>query len=497
MQDQSIFKCNHIYKSFDATKAVVDVSLSVFPGEIRGLIGENGSGKSTLSSIVAGVLPYDEGEMVLKGEPYHPAGMISAQKMGVSMIVQEIGTIPNITVAANIFVGKENLFTNGLLSIRKMNTAAKDVLEKIGAGHINPSEQITNLSLEDRKLVEIARAIYDEPDLFIVDETTTALSHNGREIIYSIARDFAARGKAVLFISHDLDEVMTVCNSVTILRDGELVMTMSKEQMNVHDMRINMVCREISDHYYRTDYDGTYSDDVVLNVTNVTNGLLENFSFKLHKGEILGFGGLSECGMHQLGRAVFGADKVLTGTVELSNGTLIKNTRVATKNGMAYVSKNRDFEGLVMLDTIKNNITLPSLRELTKYGYISAKSERKLADSQIDSMKIKCSNGEQLVMSLSGGNKQKVVFAKWMAKSSEMFILDCPTRGVDIGVKAAMYRLIEDLKRKGKSIIIISEELSELIGMCDRIIVLKDGKFSKEFTRNADLKETEIIHYMI
>lgn len=498
MEKKPILRCEHVYKSFDATKAVVDVSLDVYPGEIHGLIGENGSGKSTLASIVAGIWSYDEGTMFFKEEPYLPEDMIYAQQKGVSMIVQEIGTIPNITVAANIFVGKEDSFRRGLyLNVKKMNMAAKAALEKIGVGHIDPSEEITKLSLEDRKLVEVARAMYDDPDLFIVDETTTALSQHGRNIVYKIMRDMAAQGKCVLFISHDLDELMMISDSVTILRDGQRVTTMKKEEMNVNQMRLNMVGREITDDYYRADYDGSYGEKVVLKAMNITNDLLTNFSFELHEGEILGFGGLSECGMHQLGRAVFGADKILTGKVVLQNGKKITNATAATKNGLAYVSKNRDFEGLILLDSIKNNITSPSLRDLTKKGYISSKSERRLTAEQIENMNIKCENAEQLVYHLSGGNKQKVVFGKWMGKNADIFILDCPTRGVDVGVKVAMYHLINELKKKGKSIIMISEELPELIGMCDRIIILKDGKFSCQFERSRDLKESDIIHHMI
>lgn len=498
MEKSPILRCEHIYKSFDATKAVVDVTLEIYPGEVRGLIGENGSGKSTLASIIAGIWPYDQGEMFFHGKPYLPAGMISAQQAGVSMIVQEIGTISNITVAANIFVGKEKLFTKGFfLNIKKMNLAAKKALENIGASHIDPAEQITKYSLEDRKLVELARAMYDEPDLFIVDETTTTLSQHGRDIVYKIMRDLSAKGKSVIFISHDLDELMLVTDSVTILRDGQYVTTLSKEEMSVPVMRLNMVGRDIEDNYYRADYDGSHGEEVVLQAKHITNGILTNFSFDLHKGEILGIGGLSDCGMHQLGRAVFGADQLVTGSVELKSGVTIKNSMVATRNGLAYVSKNRDFEGLILLDSVKNNISLPSLKDITKNGYISKKTEDDLVQEQISSMSIKCEGPDQLVMNLSGGNKQKVVFGKWMAKDVDIFILDCPTRGVDVGVKVAMYQLMYDLKKKGKSIIMISEELTELIGMSDRLLILKDGKLSGSFERSVDLKESDIIHFMI
>lgn len=499
MSKEVLLHCNHMFKSFGPTKALVDVELEVNRGEIRGLIGENGSGKSTISSIVAGVQPYDSGEMFFKGEPYKPASMIEAQAKGVAMVVQEMGTISNITVAANIFIGKEKLFCKGpFLNVKKMNAAAKGILEEIGADHIDPAISINELNFEDRKIVEIARAMYDHPEIFIVDETTTALSQRGRDIVYNIMRKLSKENKAVLFISHDLDELMSICNAITVLRDGVLVATMEREEMEINKMRTYMVGREISDDYYRTDFDGSYEDEVVLTATNVTAGsVLENFSFELHKGEILGFGGLSECGMHELGKAVFGAEPLITGSVVLKDGTHITNPQQAIRCKIAYMSKNRDQEAIILNDTIGNNIVLPSIPMLEKCTYVSPRAERTLAEQEIKSMSIKCQGPQQYVSELSGGNKQKVVFAKWIGNKSDILILDCPTRGIDIGVKVAMYQLMYRLKKEGKSIIMISEELPELIGMSDRIMVLKDGQLTHTFTRSADLKETDVIHYMI
>lgn len=408
-------------------------------------------------------------------------------------------TISNITVAANIFIGKEKLFCKGpFLSVKKMNEAAKKILVEIGADHIDPAAPINDLNFEDRKIVEIARAMYDHPEIFIVDETTTALSQRGRDIVYNIMRKLSSEKKAVLFISHDLDELMSICNAITVLRDGILVATMEREEMEVNKMRTYMVGREISDDYYRTDFDGSYDDEVVLTATNVTAGaVLENFSFELHKGEILGFGGLSECGMHELGKAVFGAEQLITGSIVLKNGTHITNPQQAIRNKIAYMSKNRDQEAIILNDTIGNNIVLPSIPMLEKATYVSPKAERELAQQEIKSMSIKCQGPQQYVSELSGGNKQKVVFAKWIGNKSDILILDCPTRGIDIGVKVAMYQLMYRLKKEGKSIIMISEELPELIGMSDRIMVLKDGQLTHTFTRSADLKETDVIHYMI
>lgn len=499
MEKDLLLSCEHMYKSFGVTKALTDVFLQVRRGEIRGLIGENGSGKSTLSSIIAGMQPCDSGAMQLNGEPYRPANMLDAQRRGVSMVMQEAGTIPGITVAANIFVGKESYFKKGIfLQVRSMNRAAQEILDKIGAGHIRAAQMIDQLNFEDRKLVEIARAVYEEPELFIVDETTTALSHTGRTIIYKIMRELCEKDKAVLFISHDLDELMSICNAITVLRDGVLITTMDQDNMSVERMRTSMVGRELTGGYYRSDFEGSYGEEVVLKAVNVTNGpILENFSFELHRGEILGFGGLSECGMHELGRAIFGADPILTGKIELADGTEIHSPKQAIKNKIGYAPKNRDTESVILNDTIQENIVLPSLQQISHCGYISPGAERKRAEEGIKMLSIKCEGGGQMVSQLSGGNKQKVVFAKWMMSNPDILIFDCPTRGIDIGVKVAMYRQIYELKKQGKSVVLISEELPELIGMSDRIMILKDGKLTKTFCRSAELTETEIIQYMI
>lgn len=499
MEEKILLRCEGIYKSFGATKALQNVDLQVNRGEVRGLIGENGSGKSTISSIIAGVQPYDMGKMVFRGKEFKPVDMLEAQQTGISMIVQETGTIPNISVMANIFVGKEGRFKTGpVLNLKKMKKEAQKILDEIGAPDIKAEDSIMKYNFENRKLVEIARALYDKPDLLIVDETTTALPQRGREVLYQIMKKQAAEGKAVLFISHDMEELMENCNAITVLRDGGLVATLSSEEMSVEKMRSLMIGREISDDYYRNDWDGSFEEDVVLDIQHVSCGaLIEDISFQLHKGEILGIGGLSDCGMHDLGKAMFGAMKLLTGKVIYKDGTIIKDPKKAIEKKIAYVSKNRDTESLILSDTIANNIALPSIPILEKNMFIAPGKEAVLADEQIDNMKIKCEDREQLTGQLSGGNKQKVVFAKWLGNQSDILILDCPTRGIDIGVKAAMYQLMYRLKKEGKSIIMISEEMPELIGLSDRILVIKDGKLSGELHREANLKEQDVIQYMI
>jgi ribose transport system ATP-binding protein len=491
-----------VCKAFGPTRALIDVDIDVRRGEIRGLIGENGSGKSTLSAIVAGALGYDAGIFTLKGESYKPKNMVDAQNRGVSMVIQEMGTIPRITVASNIYSGRLEQFRNplGLLNWTRINHEADAILRDIGAPDIKGSMMIDQLNFEDRKITEIARAMVVSPDLLIIDETTTALAQKGRTIIYNLIERMHRENRAVLFISHDLDELMRVCNTITVLRDGIIIGTLTGENMSVNTMRNMMVGRDLSGSYYRADYDGSYSDEVVLTAHQVTlSPYFENIDLELHKGEILGFGGLSGCGMHELGRVLFGIEKPITGYVKLNRtGINVSDTAVAVQNRMAYVSKDRDKEAIILDASIRSNVVLPSLKNLTRaHVFISPGAEKRATDRQIKTMSIKCRNGKQSCKELSGGNKQKVVFAKWLAKESDIMILDCPTRGIDVGVKADMYRLMTELKKQGKSIIMISEEIVELIGMSDRMLIFKDGEIRKELKRSAGIEEKDIIEYII
>ena len=501
MSENLLLSARGVNKSFASTRALIDVDVDISRGEIRGLIGENGSGKSTFSSIIAGALKEDSGTFLLKGEAYHPKSMVDAQRHGVSMVIQEAGTITGITVASNIFAGRLEQFTKfGLLNWSKINAEADKVLADIGAPEIKGSMMIDALDFEDRKIVEIARAMSTDPDLLIIDETTTALATKGRRLLYALIERMHKENKAVLFISHDLDELMEVCNTITVLRDGVIIDTLDRTNMSIELMRKLMVGRELVGSYYRDDFDGSHSGEVVLEAKHISlRPFFRNVDVTLHKGEILGFGGLSDCGMHEIGKVLYGIEKPLTGEVYLTKGHVnIKNPVVAVKHNMAYVSKDRDKESVILNATIQSNVVLPSLKDMKKgLGFISPKSEKDLTAKEIKAMSIKCRNGKQLVKELSGGNKQKVVFSKWLGTVSDVFILDCPTRGIDVGVKADMYKLMMELKRQGKAIIMISEELLELIGMSDRIMVFKDGRFTKELMRSESLSEKDVIEYII
>ena len=445
----------------------------------------------------------DSGELELHGEKYEVKSMVEAQNHGVAMIVQEAATFPGLDVASNIFAGRLEQYTKcGFLDWNTIYAEADRILEDIGVPEIKGRMNIEQLNFEDRKIVEIARAMVNKPEILIIDETTTALATKGRKLIYALIERMHKENKAVLFISHDLDELMERCNTITVLRDGLIIDTLDRENMSIERMRSLMIGRELQGDYYRPDFDGSCSEEVLLKAEQVTlRPYFKNIDVTLHKGEILGFGGLSNCGMHELGRLLFGLEKPLTGSVTLykdGEPVQITSPSVAVDRGMAYVSKDRDKESIVLQASIQSNILMPALKGLSgALGFISPAKERALTNQQIKVMSIKCRNGSQLVKELSGGNKQKVVFSKWLGTDCDVFILDCPTRGIDVGVKADMYKLIMELKRQGKGIIMISEELLELIGMSDRMMIFKDGKVSKEFARSADLKENDIIEYII
>ena len=494
-----LLETKEMRKCFGATIAVNDVSIDIRRGEIKGLIGENGSGKSTFSSIVTGALKPDGGKMKLNGKPYDPKSLRESMSAGVGIVVQETGIINELTVAENIFMGREDLFGKaGFVKMEKLRKASQEALDIIGADWIKPEKKAGTYSFEDRKLIEIAAAIYQNPELLIVDETTTALSHYGREKIYKIMKEFKNKGKSILFISHDLEELKKMCDIVEVLRDGNHVGTLKKEEITSDRMRQMMIGRELNGHFYREKEEGACSDKVVLEVSDINYGILKNINLKLCKGEILGIGGLSDCGMHELCKIIFGAISPDSGRVFMpETETVIRTPKDAISQKIAYIPKDRDSESILLCTSIRDNICLPSLDNLRRGPYIGKNAENSLADEMIKYFEIKVQNSEQWVRELSGGNKQKVAFSKWIANESQIFIMDCPTRGIDVGVKKSIYKLMESLKEQGASIIMVSEELPELIGMADRCIVLRNGRISGEFMRQDGLSESKMIQAII
>lgn len=496
-----ILEMKNISKNFGNVSALKNVNLEVYAGEIRGLIGENGSGKSTISSIAAGMQKETAGEMYFKGNAWKPNSMIDALQQGIGMVVQESGTIAGITVAENIFLAELDQFKNkfGMIDRKRMNRKATEAMEVIGVKHVTGDMPMAALDFQERKLVEIAKVVMKDPEILVIDETSTALSQDGRTIMYQLMKKFRDTGKAVIFISHDLEEIMEVCDTLTVLRDGNLIRTFRKEEFDADVIRTSMIGRELKGDYYRSDYTPDSWRETAVEAENLCyKSQLKNVGVTLKKGEIVGIGGLSSCGMHELGKAMFGALRLEAGVVKTGKGKTIKTPHTAIKEKIGYVSKDRDVESLCLSASVKDNIAVAGLDSFAARGLlITNKREKQYVRKQIKNLSIKCSGENQLTSQLSGGNKQKVVFGKWIGCESEILILDCPTRGVDIGVKQAMYQLMVQLKKEGKAILLISEELPELLGMSDRILIMKDGSIAHEFMRSESLTDADVIKYMI
>ena len=497
----SILKTQGITKDYPGTRALDDVTVSFESGKVHAFIGKNGYGKSTLVKIFAGAIKPTSGKFYLDDEELTFDNPTEAMKKGIATVYQELSLVPYLSVAENIFLAETEKYKNkfGLVNRKKMNADATEVMKNIGVNDVTGDMQMQQLDFQTRKLVEIAKVVMKQPQILVIDETSTALSHDGRQVLYDIMNRFRKENKSVIFISHDLDEIMDVCDTLTVLRDGKIIRTFEKVEFEAGAIRASMIGRELQGDYYRSDFKATSQPQVALDVKNLVYGdRLKDISFQVRKGEIVGIGGLAHCGMHSLGKVCFGALKPESGSVSVSDGTIIDSPSKAMKKRLGYVSKDRDVESLCLNASIEDNISIAGMSEFAIKDFLVLKNrEKKYVDNQIKELSIKCAGREQSVSQLSGGNKQKVVFGKWIGCGSEILILDCPTRGVDIGVKQAMYQLMVKLKNEGKSILMISEELPELIGMSDRVLIMKDGEITMEFERSENLSDSQIIEYMI
>lgn len=498
-----LLKINHIHKRFGVTHANNDICMSIECGEIRSLAGENGSGKSTLTGIISGMQTFDEGEMILNGQPYHPENSLAANACGVAMVVQELGVITGMTGAMNIFMGKTGEFLRfGLVDVKAMEKAANAIFEKWNLPKVPLNIPCAHLTMEQRKMVELARALNTDPSLLILDEITQSLSHDTRSVIYELKDRFKKENRSMIIISHDLEETVEISDSVTVLRDGEAVTTVKNNNLTEDDLKHMMVGRKMEGGYLRNDNTPSYGTNVLLDVKNLSlkDKKLEDISFQLHEGEILAVCGLSDAGIHTLGSAVFGiTDSPRTGTVtDVKTGKkLHKPSEMIACKG-AYLSKNRDEEGLMMQAAIRDNMYLPSAGELSGgAGFTHPKHIDMHAQKAYDDFGVKATGIKQAIGRLSGGNKQKINLGRWLAKDLNYCILDCPTRGVDIGVKAYIYDVLKEQKAKGVGFLLITDELTEAIGMADRIIVLRGGRIAGEMERGTDFSESNIIEVMI
>ena len=506
MDENILFQTINVSKSFGPVRALNNVDFSLQRGEIRGLIGENGSGKSTLAMIIAGIVLKDSGKMLKEGKEYNPKQIQDAFKNKITIVTQESGLIEDLSIANNLLLGREKDFTvNGFIKAKAINEAANLMIYRILKNKkFNVEEKILNYSFEDKKLIEIIKALYQNPEILILDETADAFSRDNKNLLWDVIRKVKNEGVSIIYISHTISEVVEVTDTITIMRDGEIIDNIDSNNRTEDDLKKMMVGRELKSNYYREDNQATFNKEkVVLKVENLSSkDAFHDISFSLHEGEILCLGGLSGCGMSQLGKAIFGLLKTDTGTIYLpeKNKYLKNHSPVESINqGIAYLPRDRDSEGVMLLASVKDNITLVSLDRIKrKSSFISPKDEVTFAEKGVKELSIKTANINQFCIGLSGGNRQKVSLVKWLMRECEILILDCPTRGVDVGIKAYIYQKLHQLKLQKKSIILISEELTELIGMGDRILIMKEGNLcQKIFIRDEGPREEEIINYMI
>ena len=487
----NILVVKDVCKYFPGVVALDHVSLEIPQGVVYGIVGENGAGKSTLMKILSGVYEKDEGTVIFNGETIEKTTPIQALRRGLSIIYQEFNLVNKMTVGENIFLGRFGE-TKGM---KGTHQRARALLDSIGST-IDTHTIVGDLSASEMQMVEITKALSFDSKLIIMDEPSSSLTAEELKKLGGIIKDLRSRGISIIYISHKLDEIFDYCDIVTIMRDGHYIETLFKEQMEESRLKSLMVGREVADNLYRADDAPDYQPEVVLRAEGLNAINVYSVTIELHKGEILGIGGLAECGMHELGKVLFGIEKPDSGTVTVG-GKTITSPREAIRLGVGYLSKNRDTEAIILNASIQDNICLPSLPKLTKHGFINPKREKALAAKWTDALAIKMRSSDQHCRELSGGNKQKVVLAKWMGNDSQILIMDCPTRGIDIGVKEAIYKLMQQFKKEGRSMIMISEELPELIGMSDRILIMKNHEIVQEIPRSAQIDENQLVSSMI
>jgi ribose transport system ATP-binding protein len=465
-----------VSKSFPGVQALDDMQLDLRKGEVLAVVGENGAGKSTLMKLLTGVYDADEGEFSFNGEPYEPTSPKHALELGISIIHQEFNLMPDLTVAQNLFIGREPRGSGFFLSERALNTKAAELIERLHLP-LRPKELVGNLTVAKQQMVEIGKALSYDPKLLIMDEPTAALNDAEVEVLHDLIRRFVKPDTGVIYISHRMDEIKRIADRVTVIRDGRYVGTHDTKETTLKEVISMMVGREISGEAKPV---GVQSDrEVVLEVSGLgTKDLLKDVSFELRKGEILGFAGLMGAGRTEVARAVVGADRIDGGTITLRGREIRIHTPAdAAKHRIGYLSEDRKQFGLLLEQEVNANIGLSALTErFQRWGFMKDRAMRATSREYVDKLRIKTPSIAQTTKNLSGGNQQKVVIAKWLVKDCDVLIFDEPTRGIDVGAKEEIYRLLNDLAGQGKSIIMISSELPEVLRMSHRIVVMSEGR---------------------
>ena len=469
------------------------VSLQIEKGKVHTLMGENGAGKSTLMKILVGLLQADEGEILLENENISGLSVHTILGKGIAMIHQEILMVPDLSVAQNIFLGKES-YRFSWLNESEINTKSKRILADLKV-NISPKIKIKNLSIADRQMVEIAKAIGNNAKVIVMDEPTSALSETEVKTLFKIIEKLKSEGVAIIYISHKMEEIFQISDTITVLRDGKLISTQNASELNSNSLISLMVGREISEIFPETISE---VGKTLISVNDLSKkDVFSNINFEVKEGEVLGLAGLVGAGRSEIARAIAGFDKFDTGTIEIEGKeTQINSPSDAINLGVGFVSEDRKALGFIPQMNIRENISLASLQSFSKIGFVDKETETESTQAVFEDLKVKATGLSQKVISLSGGNQQKVVIGKVLMSNPKVIVLDEPTRGIDVGAKFEIYKLINTLKNKGLAIILISSEMPEILGLCDRILVLSKGK-QKVILSKSEASQEKIMQYAV
>lgn len=494
MNQPWLLKAENISKSFPGVKALDKVNLTIEGGKVHTIIGENGAGKSTLMKILMGILLPDEGEILYKGVKVKFMSVQEAIKTGISMIHQELLPFPELSIAENIFMGNEPTSRiPGWINKREMNKNAALLMDKLGA-KVDVTRAMKELSIAEMQMVEIAKAISNQSEVIIMDEPTSALSNREIAILFSIIEELKQQGIAIIYISHKMDEIFKISDTITVMRDGKHITTCAITAIDQKKLISLIVGREINSIFDKKE---NTPGEIILSVTELTGEKFKDINFNLRRGEILGIAGLMGSGRTEIVNSIYGLEKIVKGDIFINGKKVkIRSPKDAIKNSIGLVSEDRKKYGLVLGSSVKHNISLSSLEKCKNGLFLNLNEENEIANAQINKLNIKTSSSDQLANYLSGGNQQKIVIAKVLLNDADIIIFDEPTRGIDIGAKSEIYKLMNQLTNEGKALIVISSELPEILGLSDRILVIREGEIKAELSQAEATQELIMKHAM-
>jgi ABC-type sugar transport system ATPase subunit len=488
----SLLEMSGITKQFLGVYALKDANLELKSGEVHALLGENGAGKSTLMKVLGGIYSLDEGSISIEGKEVKIDSVKDAKHYGISIIHQEIVLVPYLSIAENIYLGKEPLKKSGFIDKKMMFDDAQKLLDDFGM-ELSASILVDDLTVAQQQMIEIIKAVSFNSKIIVMDEPTSSLTEKEVRFLFRTIRNLKEQGVGIVYISHRMNELFEITDRITVMRDGTYIGTVTTKDTSNDKLISMMVGRELSNYYIK---DSSYTEESILKVNQLTKkGIVKNASFELKKGEILGFSGLVGAGRSELMKCIFGLESFEQGEINVNGQkVVIKNPNDAIKNKIAYVTENRKEEGLFLIQSVQYNITIKILHEFMRFLKVNSKYENKETNQYIKGLSIKTTGAEQEVKNLSGGNQQKVLISRWLATNPQVLILDEPTRGVDVGAKAEIYSIMNKLAKDGVSIIMVSSDLPEVINMSDRVAVMCKGEIKAILNKDQFSQET-IMHY--